>query len=107
MTLRDRIYLTWLNGGWQIILGGVYNVGAALLVAFTHSYALAVDTFILKIPYTAVVFYLVERNSPRDTCFFHINLGFSRWRFRIVALLVDFLMFAVMSAVALLLNGKP
>ena len=107
MNFRDHIYLTWLNGGWQIIIGIVYNVSAALLVAFTHSYALVVDTFILKIPFTALVFYLAHNLRPRDSCFFYINLGFSRWRFQIVILLVDFLLFAILMALALLPNGKP
>ena len=107
MTLRDHIYLTWLNAGWQIITGCVYNASTALLIAFTHSYALAVDTFILKIPFTAIVFYLANSLRSRDTCIFYINLGFSRWRFQIVALLVDIILFAILITLALSINGKP
>ena len=105
MNLRERIYLTWLSGGWQIIIGSVFNVSAALLIAFTHSYVLVVDAFILKIPFTGIVFYLAHSLRSRDSCFFYINLGFSRWRFQIVALLLDFLLFAFLMTLALLLNG--
>ncbi|MBQ6179979.1 MAG: hypothetical protein IJK32_10745 [Bacteroidales bacterium] len=105
MNLRDRIYLTWLNGGWQIILGSVYNISAALLIALSHSYVLAVDVFILKIPFTAIVLYLSHKLSSRDTCFFYINLGFSRWHFQIVVLLADFLLFFILMAIALMFNG--
>ena len=105
MNLRDRIYLAWLNGGWQAIIGGVYNVSAALLIAFTQTYALAVNVFILKIPFTAIVLYLSHKLRSRDTCFFYINLGFSRWHFQIVVLITDFILFFILMTIALMFNG--
>lgn len=104
MTLRDRIYLTWMDGGGQLVAGGIYNIGWALLLAFIPSPAMAISAFIVKVPFSALTFLLSRQLKPRDSCFFQINLGFSRWAFQATVALVDFLLLAVLVTTALLLN---
>ena len=49
MQLKDRIFLTWQYGKGQLLLGGVYNVVCACLMAQDVYYAFFVDAFILNI----------------------------------------------------------
>lgn len=105
MSVRDRIYLTWLYGKAQFLVGGVYNLLCAVLLATGASYALFVDAFIIKVAVYAVTLYLAVQLRGRDACFFYINLGLSRRKLQLSVLLVDFAALAILLTLVLLLHG--
>ena len=105
MSVRDRIYLTWLYGKAQFLVGGVYNLLCAVLLATGASYALFVDAFIIKVAVYAVTLYLAVQLRGRDACFFYINLGLSRRKLLISVVLADFLVLAVLLTIVLLIYG--
>ena len=102
MDLRERIYLTWLDGGWHIVVGAIYNIAWTLLIAYTDSYVLAIYAFILKVPFSALLFYLGQSLRSRDSCFFYINLGFSRWKLPKAVMAIDFVLLVILVTTALL-----
>ena len=61
MQLKDKVFLTWQYGKGQLLLGGVYNVVCAGLMAQDVSYAFFVDAFILKTVLTAITLYLIKQ----------------------------------------------
>ena len=65
MQLKDRIFLTWQYGKGQLLLGGVYNVVCACLMAQDVYYAFFVDAFILKTVLTAITLYLIKQFRDR------------------------------------------
>ena len=105
MTLSDRIYLIWNYGKAQLLIGGMYNVACTVAMAQGFSYALFVDVFIIKALFTAVVLYLVHHFRDPGSCFFYINLGFSRRELMVSVIAVDFLALAIMLTVVLLIHG--
>ena len=105
MTLHDYISLTWRYGKIQFLVGAVYNLFCAALLAGEVSYAFFVDAFIIKALITAVTLYLVRQFRGRDDIFFYINLGLSRRKLQTSIILVDFLMLAVPLTIVLLIYG--
>lgn len=105
MTLRDRISLTWLYGKGYFLIGAVYNGMCAGFQAGGFSHAFMVDAFIIKAIITAVTAYLIEHLRDRDAAFFYINLGLSRRKLLASAIIIDFLVLAVLMAIMLLIYG--
>lgn len=105
MTLRDHIFITWNYGKGLFLIGGVYNVMCAMLLARSFSYTGFVDAFILKALVTVVSLYLLKQFQARDSIFFYINLGLSRRKLLIRVLMTDFIILAVLLTIILLLNG--
>ena len=105
MTLGDRISLTWRFGKAQLLIGAVYNLFCAGLLAEQVSYTFFVDSFILKAVLTAITLYLVKQFRDRDAVFFYINLGLSRRKLQISVILADFLMLAILLTSILLIRG--
>ncbi len=105
MTLRNRILLTWRYGKAQFLVGAVYATVCAALLAGGFSYMFFVDAFILKAPIMAITLYLAEQFRDRDAIFFYINLGLSRRRLLVSIILIDFLAFALLMTVMLLIHG--
>ena len=105
MTLRDRISLTWRYGKVQLLIGTVYNLFCAKLLANGVSYSFFVDSFILKAVLTAILLYLASKFRDRDAVFFYINLGLSRRKLQISVILADFLALAIMLTSVLVFHG--
>ena len=105
MKLRDQICLIWISGGGQLVIGGIFNLAWMLLIAFSRSYALPFYALILKVPFTALTFFLAQRLKSRDSCFFYINLGWSKWKVPIIVVAIDFVLFLILIIIALLLHG--
>ena len=85
-----NIGLVWMYGKWIILVGGLYNLACAVLLASAFSYMGLVDAFILKLLFTGVVLYLHRQFEDRDAIFFYINLGLSRKRLMTATLSIDF-----------------
>jgi hypothetical protein len=69
------------------------------------SYTFFVDSFIVKVPLTAIILYLNRKFRDRDAIFFYINLGLSRRKLLISVILIDFLSLAVLMAIMHLIYG--
>ena len=105
MTLCDRISLTWRYGKAQLLIGALYNLFCARLLANGVSYSFFVDSFILKAVLTAIILYLAWQFRDRDAIFFYINLGLSRRKLQISVVLADFLALAILLVSVLLIYG--
>ena len=105
MTLGNRISLTWRYGKAQLLIGAVYNLFCAGLLANGFSYSFFVDSFILKAVLTAITLYLVKQFRDRDAIFFYINLGLSRRKLQISVILADFLALAILLTSVLIFHG--
>ncbi len=105
MTFRDRIYLTWSYGKIQFLVGALYNIVCAQLLASGFSYSFYIDAFILKAVVYAITYYLVRQFRGRDAIFFFINLGLSRRKLQLSVLLVDFLFLAILLTTVMLIYG--
>ena len=105
MTLRNRISLTWRFGKVMFMVGAVYNLVCALLQTGGISYSFLVDAFIIKVPLTALVVYMVKQFRDRDADFFYINLGLSRRKLLISVILTDFMAFAILMTIMLRIYG--
>ena len=105
MQIRDRISLTWRYGKAQLLIGAVYNLFCAGLLAVDFSYAFFVDSIILKAALTAITLYLVKQLRDRDAIFFYINLGLSRRKLQISVILADFLALAILLTSVLIIHG--
>jgi hypothetical protein len=105
MQIKDRIYLTWQYGKGQLLLGGVYNVVCACLMAQDVYYAFFVDAFILKTVFTAITLYLIKQFRDRDAIFFYINLGLSRRKLLVSTVLADFLALAILLTIVIIVHG--
>ena len=105
MTLGNRISLTWRYGKVQLLIGAVYNLFCAGLLAGEVSYTFFVDAFILKAVLTAIILYLVHQFRDRDAIFFYINLGLSRRKLQISVILADFLALAILLTTVLIFHG--
>ena len=105
MTLGNRISLTWRYGKVQLLIGAVYNLFCAGLLAGEVSYTFFVDAFILKAVLTAIILYLVHQFRDRDAIFFYINLGLSRRKLQISVILADFLALAILLTSVLVIHG--
>lgn len=105
MTLRDNIYLTWRYGKAQLLVGAVYNVFFTVLLIQGFSYAFFVDAFILKVFVVALTLFLIRQFRDRDAIFFYINLGLSRRRLLVRAIVADFLALAILFTIVSLIHG--
>jgi len=105
MSVKERIYLTWSYGKVQFLVGAVYNIMCAHLLAMSFFYPILVDAFILKALVYVITFYLVKQLRDRDSVIFYINLGLSIKKLQLSILLIDFLSLAVLLAAVVLLHG--
>ena len=105
MGLKDQIFLTWNYGKWLLLTGAVFNLVCSGFLAGAFSYAGFVDSFIIKVPVTAVTLLLFLSAKSRDANFFYIDLGVSPRRLIVRALALDYLMLAVMLTIVLSVNG--
>lgn len=105
MTLKEKIYLTWSYGKVQFLVGVVYNIMCAQLLANSFFYSIFVDAFILKAVVYATTFYLVKQCRNRDVVFFYINLGLSTRKMQLTILLIDFLTLALILSTIMLLHA--
>ncbi|MBR5175807.1 MAG: hypothetical protein IKW89_07730 [Bacteroidales bacterium] len=105
MHLRDHISLTWRYGKVVFLVGAIYNLVCALLQRGDFSYSFLVDAFILKVPLTAIIVYLVKQFRERDAVFFYINLGLSPRKLLTRVILADYLVFAILMTIMLLIHG--
>ena len=105
MTLRERISLTWRYGKAQLLIGAVYNLVCMNFLLSGISYTFFVDSFIVKVPLTAVTLYLTNKFRDRDAVFFYINLGLSRRKLQISVILADFLMLVILLTSVLIFHG--
>lgn len=105
MRIRDHISLTWRYGKVVFLVGAVYNLVCALLQRGDFSYSFLVDAFILKVPLTAITVYMVKQFRERDAVFFYINLGLSSRKMLTRIILADYLAFAILMTIMLLIHG--
>ncbi|MBO6169636.1 MAG: hypothetical protein J6O51_06655 [Bacteroidales bacterium] len=105
MRLRDRISLIWNYAKGIFVIGGVFNIVCAYYLALSFSYTGFVEAFILKVFVMSLSFYLVTHLEKRDSVFFFINLGLSRRKMYIAALLADFLILAILLTIVLIAYG--
>lgn len=105
MKVADRISLVWRYGRLHFLLGAVYDVLCILLLISDFSYSFFVDAFILKALFTAITMYLVNMFQNKDSIFFYINLGLSKRKLQMMTITADFLLFAVLQLVVLLIYG--
>ena len=105
VTIKDRISLTWRYGAGQFLVGGIFNISAAVAQALFFSYSGFVDAFIIKLFVSAVAYYLVRQFQPRDFIFFYINLGLSRRGLQASVFAIDFLALAVLSLIVFFVHG--
>ena len=105
MIIRNRISLTWRYGKAQLLIGAVYNLVCMNFLLSGISYTFFVDSFIVKVPLTAIILYLNRKFRDRDAIFFYINLGLSRRKLQISVILADFLALAIMLTSVLVIYG--
>ena len=100
----ERVLLTAGYGKGLLILGGLFNVVCATLLASAFSYAGVVWAFMLKTVFTAVVLYLRKQFEKRDAVFFYINLGLTRKGMMAVVLAADYLVLAILLTIIMLVR---
>ena len=100
----ERILLTAGYGKGLLILGGLFNVVCATLLASAFSYAGVVWAFMLKTVFTAVVLYLRKQFEKRDAVFFYINLGLTRKGMMTAVLTADYLVLATLLTIIMLVR---
>ena len=100
----ERILLTAGYGKGLLILGGLFNVICATLLASAFSYAGVVWAFMLKTVFTAVVLYLRKQFEKRDAVFFYINLGLTRKGMMAAVLAADYLVLAILLTIIMLVR---
>ena len=100
----ERVLLAAEYGEGQLVLGGLFNVVCASLLATAFSYAGVMYAFLIKGVFTMVVLYLRKLFEKRDAVFFYINLGLTRKGMLTVVLAMDFLALAVLLAVIMLVR---
>lgn len=100
----ERVLLAAEYGEGQLVLGGLFNVVCASLLATAFSYAGVMYAFLIKGVFAMVVLYLRKLFEKRDAVFFYINLGLTRKGMLTVVLAMDFLALAVLLAVIMLVR---
>ena len=100
----ERVLLAEEYGEGQLVLGGLFNVVCASLLATAFSYAGVMYAFLIKGVFAMVVLYLRKLFEKRDAVFFYINLGLTRKGMLTVVLAMDFLALAVLLAVIMLVR---
>ena len=100
----ERVLLAAEYGEGQLVLGGLFNVVCASLLATAFSYAGVMYAFLINGVFTMVVLYLRKLFEKRDAVFFYINLGLTRKGMLTVVLAMDFLALAVLLAVIMLVR---
>ena len=100
----ERVLLTAGYGKGLLILGGLFNVVCATLLASAFSYAGVVWAFMLKTVFTAVVLYLRKQFEKRDAVFFYINLGLTRKGMMTAVLAADYLVLAILLTIIMLVR---
>ena len=105
MRLSDKAYLVWLNQKPVLLIGGLFNIGAALLIASVDAmYSSFVIAFIFKVPLMALAVFLQHTFASRDRDVFFVNLGFGRRRMCILGLVIDFVCFILPCVLIMLLR---
>ena len=100
----EKVLLTAGYGKGSLLLGGLYNVFCAALLALSFSYAGVLYAFVFKTMFTAVVLYLRKQFEKRDAVFFYINLGLTRRGMETAVLAADYLALAILLAIIMLVR---
>ena len=100
----EKVLLTAGYGKWLLVLGGLFNVVCAMLLASAFSFSGIVLSFLLKSMFTAVVLYLWTQFEKRDAVFFYINLGLTRGGMLTAVLAVDYLALAILLAIIMIVR---
>ena len=101
---KERVLLTAGYGKGLLVLGGLFNVMCASLLASAFSYSGVVLSFLLKSIFTAVVLYLWKQFAKRDAVFFYINLGLNRKGMLTAVLVADYLALAILLTIIMLVR---
>ena len=100
----DRIRLTLGYGALPLFVGGLFNAVCTVFLSMEFYYSEILVLLILKVAVTAVVLYLNRQFENRDAVFFYINLGLSRRRMLATVLAVDYLAWAALIVIILLVR---
>lgn len=100
----EKVLLAAEYGEGLLVLGGLFNVVCASLLAMAFSYAGVMYAFLMKGVFTMVVLYLRSLFEKRDAVFFYINLGLTRKGMLTGVLAMDFVALALLLAVIMLVR---
>ena len=100
----EKMLLAAEYGEGLLVLGGLFNVVCASLLATAFSYAGVMYAFLIKGVFTMLVLYLRKQFEKRDAVFFYINLGLTRKGMLRAVLVMDLLALAVLFAVIMVVR---
>ena len=98
----DRARLTMSYGKVLLVCGALFNVVCAYFLGTFFFYAGVVESLILKVLCTCVVFFLMRQFEHRDAVFFYINLGLTRRGMLMAVLALDYLVWAMLMAIIII-----
>ena len=96
ISFGDKVLLTVLYGKVFLVFGTLFNVACAFFLSQSFFYSGLVLAFLLKVGFTALVWYLRSQFASRDAVFFYINLGCSPKRLLAGAFALDFTVFFIL-----------
>ena len=103
LSIGDRLLLTVSYGKVFLVFGTLFNAACVFFLSQSFFYSGLVLAFILKVFFTALVWYLRSQFVSRDAVFFYINLGCSPRKLLAGALAIDFgLLFLMLTLLTVL-----
>ena len=103
LSVGDKVLLTLSYGKVFLVFGALFNVACTFFLSQSFFYSGLVLAFILKVFFTALVWYLRSQFVSRDAVFFYINLGCSPRKLLAGALAIDFgLLFLMLTLLSVL-----
>ena len=99
----NKVLLTLSYGSVFLLFGTLFNLACTFFLSQSFFYSGLILAFILKVGFTALVWYLRSQFVSRDAVFFYINLGCCPRKLLAGALAIDFgLLFLLLSLVTVL-----
>jgi len=102
MKILDRIKLSAKYGKAIFIISSLYSLGAAAVCLVYPT--LAPSCIILKLLFIPVVLYLYKSFQDKNRIYFYLNLGISRTEYYAIPVAVEFLFFAALLTISIILS---
>jgi hypothetical protein len=103
LSIGDKILSTLSYGKVFLVFGALFNAACVFFLSQSFFYSGLVLAFILKVFFTALVWYLRSQFVSRDAVFFYINLGCSPRKLLAGTLAIDFgLLFLMLTLLTVL-----
>ena len=104
LSFRDKVSLTLSYGKVFLVFGTLFNVACAFFLSQSFFYSGLVFAFLMKVVFTALVWYLRSQFASRDAVFFYINLGCSPRKLLAGALGLDFALLVLLLTIVTILQ---